>query len=160
LCHRLRVIPRRHLAASALAREPRLLWEAFVDLLTSERLQRMSELQRTARLVFEYDAEVAKGGHRRYFESDAVYSARETIGALDRLRLGAQARLLERALALWESSGGRRPSPLFERFARAVLDEELAQVDAAYARCSPSVTQALEGLLAEQRDEFVIVEDK
>lgn len=159
LCHRLRVIPRRHLAASDLAREPQLLWEAFVDLLKRERLDRMSELQRTARLAFEYDAEVSKGGHRRYFESDAVYSARDTIRALDTLRLGPQARLLERALALWESSG-RQVSPLLEMLARAVLSEELSEVDAAYAQLAPTVTEALEGLLAEHRDEFVIVDDK
>jgi hypothetical protein len=101
--------PRRQLAASAIARQPRLIWEAFVDLLVSEQPERMSELQCRARLALVYDREVARGGHRRFFESDAVFQARETIRALDQLGSWPQARLLETGA---RAVGGQRKAAL------------------------------------------------
>jgi hypothetical protein len=44
-------------------------------------------------------------------------------------------------------------------FARAALNEELAEVDEEYARCSPSVGQVLERTLAEHQDEFIVVHE-
>ena len=150
---------RREVSASDLARDPRSLWRAFVDLLVRERLERMSELQRRAHLAFVYDAEVIKGGHTRFFESDAALYTRETIRALDRIDLWPQARILERALALTEATG-RQPSRWMALLARSVLGDELSEVDEQYRRCSPTITQTLERLLAEHQDEFIVLRER
>lgn len=63
---------RRRLEASAITREPHLVWNAFVDLLAMEEYSAMSDLQKRACLAFWYDAEVQNGGHHQVFENGST----------------------------------------------------------------------------------------
>jgi len=60
---------RRRVDAAAAAREPHMVWNAFVDLIATEDYADLSPLQRKAHLVFWYESEVQNGGHGQYFEN-------------------------------------------------------------------------------------------
>ena len=148
----------RKLKASAVAKEPHLVWNEFVDLLAMEEYSVMSTLQKRAHLAFWYDAEVQNGGHHQYFENVAGRRCHETVEALLALGLDAQAKVLKAAIEVWESSTKRKPPRSVQEFAAAAREEEFGRFDDAYHGCSPKVMDVLEDVLAKNQVEFVIIE--
>jgi hypothetical protein len=132
-----------------LKQEPHLVWNAFVDLLAMEEYDDLSSVQRKAHLVFWYDSEVQNGGHGQYLENRGVNRLAETVAALRDLGLTCQALLLSRAVeALADAEPGAD-------WADALDDSLIDELDAAFHRCTPTVTEALEQHLARHADEYV-----
>lgn len=57
----------RTLMKQELEHSPWLVWNAFVDLLATEKYEDLSPEQRPAHLVFWYESEVQNGGHMQLF---------------------------------------------------------------------------------------------
>jgi Domain of unknown function (DUF4375) len=148
---------RRHLDAAAVAREPYLVWNAFVDLMATEDYEDMTETQRVAHLAFWYHAEVQNGGHYQYFVNSAGRRASEAVTALRALRLYAQAALLEQAIALWEKSKREQPEDANE-FVEGALDGEFEKADSDFHACRPTIEETLEQYLAAHQKDFVVIE--
>jgi hypothetical protein len=149
--------PRRHLKAEAVAKEPYLVWNAFIDLIALEEYEALSAVQRTAQLAFYYDAEVQNGGHHQYFENSAGIRTQETVDALLQLGLPCQAEILRQAIVTWNSKE-REPAATPEEFLAGELEGEFEGSDTSYYECSPTTTERLELYLAEHQSDFVIVE--
>jgi hypothetical protein len=149
--------PRRHLKAEAVAKEPYLVWNAFIDLIALEEYEALSAVQRTAQLAFYYDAEVQNGGHHQYFENSAGMRSEETLKALVQLGLQCQAEILRQTIPIW-SSKDREPPATPEEYLADELEGEFEDYDSRYYKCSPTTTDRLELYLSEHQSDFVIVE--
>jgi hypothetical protein len=147
----------RKLKASAVAEESYLVWNAFIDLLAMEEYEQMSTLQKRAHLLFWYDSAVQNGGHHQYFENSAGRRCHETVEALRELGLVGQARVLGDAIQRWESKKRKRPRSI-KKLVAAFLEGKFGQCDDAYHACSPTVMKKLEDILANNQEEFVIIE--
>jgi hypothetical protein len=140
---------KRAVERARLAQEPYLLWNAFIDLLATEEYGDLSSTQRKAHLVFWYDSELQNGGHGQYFENRGRNRLDETVAALRDLGLLCQAEVLARAAAAFDAA---EPT---EDWADVLHDDFIDELDAAFDRCTPSVTEALEQHLARHADEYV-----
>lgn len=140
---------KRAVERARLRREPHLVWNAFVDLLATEEYDDLSPVQRKAHLVFWYDSEVQNGGHGQYLENRGVTRLAETVAALKDLALPCQALVLSRAA---EALSAAAPGAAWEDALEVGLTGEL---DAAFHRCTPTVTEALEQHLARRADAYV-----
>lgn len=137
-----------------LEKEPYQLWNAFVDLLTTEEYDNLDEIQRIAYLTFWYDAEVNNGGHLQYFENRGTSHLADTINALKTLGAAAQAEILKEAGNLFLKKK-RRPIKSVFAFVRAAKEGEFDEVDDKYYECEPSVQDLLEAYLEKNKDHFV-----
>ncbi len=140
---------RRTVDSTRLKQVPHLAWNAFVDLLAMEEYSNLSTVQRQAHLVFWYESEVQNGGHGQYFENRGVNRLEETVVALTNLGLPCQARNLSRAVA---TLSGSEPGA---DWADALQDSFIDELDDAFHRCTPTITEALERHLARNTDEYV-----
>ena len=93
---------RRQIGQSDLSNDPYSIWNAFVEILATEEYEELTEVQKTAQLVFLYDAEVQNGGHLQYFLNSAGQRASETVEALSLLKLNCQKAVLSGAISLVE----------------------------------------------------------
>jgi Domain of unknown function (DUF4375) len=149
--------PRRHLKAGAVAKEPYLIWNAFIDLIAMEEYESFTTVQRPAHLAFHYDAEVMNGGHHQYFENSAGQRSHETVDALLQLGLKCQADLLRAAIMIWDSKD-RQSAGTSEKFLEGALEREFESHDELYEECSPTIDERLALYLKEHQSDFVIVE--
>ena len=140
---------KRTVERARLQQEPHLVWNAFIDLLAIEAYGDLSPDQRKAHLVFWYDSEVQNGGHGQYFENRGVNRLAETVAALKDLDLACQADVLSRAAAALAAS---EPGA---DWADTLPDGLTDELDAAFHRCMPTVTEALEQHLARHTAEYV-----
>lgn len=140
---------KRTVERARLQQAPYLVWNAFIDLLATEQYLDLSPIQRTAHLVFWYDSEVQNGGHGQYFENRGVNRLAQTVAALKELGLVCQATVLAGAGAALSATepGTDWTDTLSDRF----VDE----LDAAFHRCTTTVTEALERHLGEHAAEYV-----
>ena len=129
---------RRQVRSSDATSRPELVWNAFVDLLAAEDYGDLAPAQRAAHLVFWYESEVQNGGHGQFFANQGRARIRETMAALRALGLGCHAQVLERATTLGEYA-------------------DLAECDAAFHACEPTIVQALESHLAASAGLYVEV---
>jgi hypothetical protein len=142
---------RRRVDAASAAREPHIVWNAFVDLIATEDYADLSPVQRKAHLVFWYESEVQNGGHGQYFENQGVDRLRETVDALHELGLSCQARVLARAVAAL--SLAHRPAD----WADSLPEELVEELDAAFHSCRPEVITGLKEHLRVHEAEYVEV---
>jgi hypothetical protein len=144
-------------SAAEVAAKPYLVWNGFVAVIGGSTLpyERMTELQRLAHLAFLYDGEVQNGGHLQFFLNTQDLG-RDFVHALERMLLPAHAELLRRAYDRWRARPRSEPENA-EEFVELARKEEFADVDTAYHQLSPTITDGLERLLKEHRDEFVRV---
>lgn len=140
---------KRAVERTRLAREPYLVWNAFVDLLAMEEYDDLSPVQRTAHLVFWYDSEVQNGGHGQYLANRGVHRLAETVAALRGVGLPCQAQVLSRAL---EALSATAPGA---EWADALEDRLIDELDAAFHQCARTVSEALELHLARHADEYL-----
>ncbi len=130
---------------------PHLAWQAFVNLISTERYEHLTPLQRQARLVLEYGNEVQRGGHGRYFEICGIAKLTETIDAMEAFGLTGQARLLRRAASVLAKASPDADLEL-------ILDDELIEsMDDAYYCCLPLVPVALAEHLEKHIDEYLVL---
>ena len=103
------------------------------------------------------ESEVQNGGHLQFFVNGTGKYAGETIAALDALGASAQARVLEQAVARWNSVA---QSPA-ERSAYAAMEskQEFLDLDRSFSNCASPLTEALERHLAEHETEYIIRDD-
>jgi len=140
---------KRSLERDRVQREPHLIWNAFVDLLSIEDYADLSPLQRKAHLAYWYESEVENGGHGQYFENRGTHQLAETIAALTDLDLSCHARVLSRAASALPA---KDPQSNWEE----ILEEEfIEELDEAFNTCSPTIAEGLERHLAAHQDEYV-----
>lgn len=132
-----------------LQQEPYLVWNAFIDLLAVEEYGDLSSVQRKAHLVFWYDSEVQNEGHGQYFENRGVNMITETVAALRDLGLPCQVQVLSHAVAAL--SAAKAGADWTDTLQDSFIDE----LDAAFHRCTPTVTEALQQHLARHADEYL-----
>jgi len=149
---------RRRVNRTAIEGASYLVWNAFIDLLATEKFEDLEQLQRIAHLAFWYDSEVQNGGHYQYFANPAGRRRHETIEALLALGLGCQASVLRQATSLWGSKDRELPLSVGE-FVDNALEGEFSKLDATYYDCSPTTTAGLESFLVEHQDEFVVIDE-
>ena len=123
---------------------PHLIWNAFVDLLSSVHYDELTATQRVAYLAFRYDADVSGGGHLRFFRLQDATRVEETRVALIRLDAAAQRDILERAVL------ARDLGP----------PEALNPLDDAFHACHPDVAVRLEAWLESHLDDFIVFEGR
>jgi hypothetical protein len=131
------------------AREPHLIWNAFVDFLAMEDDCALTPTQRSVQLAFWYDSEVQNGGHGQFLENRGTDRLQDTIAALKELGLSCQAAVLSDLAA--ELSRGTPEAAWSDTLSPATTNT----ADAAYHACSPSVPEALELHLAAHQAEYV-----
>ena len=130
------------------------VWNAFIDLIATSFEHELTPLQRSAQLVFRYESEVLNGGHLQFFVNSTGEDADETIAALDALGASAQARVLEQAVARWNSVP--RPPADLRDYSAMERKHEFRCHDRAFSDCPSPLTEALERHFAEHEAEYII----
>jgi len=136
--------------------EPYWIWNAFVDLIATERYEELTPEQRPAHLAFWYDAEVQNGGHLQYFENRGVERLDETIHALDALGAPCHAKVLHEVGKAWQWRARGKLTSAAKFVERARLGE-FDVFDARFHACEPSVEACLERHLELHRKYFVTI---
>lgn len=108
------------------------VWNAFIDLIATSFEHELTPLQRSAQLVFRYESEVQNGGHLQFFTNGTGEDADETITALDALGASAQARVLEQAVARWNSAP-RLPAVSLSDYSAMESKHEFLDLDDAFS---------------------------
>jgi hypothetical protein len=134
--------PRATVRRDRLVDAPHLIWNAFVDLLSSVHYDELTATQRVAYLAFRYDGDVSAGGHVRFFRLQDGTRVEETRAALARLGAAAQDDILERAVLAREQN-----SP-----------ESLGLLDDALHACHPDIPVRLEAWLESHLIDFIVLE--
>ncbi len=147
-------MPISQLSRTQAEKEPHLVWNAFIELLTENDYADLSSEQQPAFLVFWYESEVQNGGHLQYFENRGTKHLDKTIAALGFLGAPCQQQVLEDAASLFLS---REHSPIStaDEYASIALLDEFGEFDRRFHDCSPSLNQCLERHLQEHQSWFV-----
>lgn len=150
---------RREVEATTARADPSAIWNAFVDLMTTEEVESLSSTQKAAHFAYWYDSEVQNGGHDQFFVNGGTVIVHEAIAALRDLGLRCQAEILDQASEVWLSS--ERTPETGEEVAPEALDDEdespFSEHDAAFHNCDPSIIQVLARHLKEHQDEYVVL---
>jgi len=145
---------RRKVRRCDLEADPYRTWNEFIDLIAVEQYEELSQIQKTASLLFWYDSEVNNGGHLKYFSNSAGEKANETVEALSATGLNCQRDVLNNATFAYsqEVSGEITSS---EDFVSEALEGKLDVFDEHYYRCRPRTIEFLESYLEENLNEFI-----
>jgi hypothetical protein len=138
----------------ALEDDKHTVWNAFVELLAMAKYDDLAPSRRGAHLAFFYDAEVQNGGHLQYFHNRRRDPTAETIQALDALGADDQARILEQALARWNSAARLLAADLRE-YSAIAMEGEFEDLDSAFYRCPVQIMDHLERYLAAHEADFI-----
>ena len=133
-----------------------IVWNEFVDILAMSQYAHLSTKQRPAHLVFWYYSEVENGGHMQYFENRGTARITETVAALELLGCSCHAKVLTGAVTQLKSRPRSRIRSV-EEYVETALQGEFDRFDDEYAKCQPTLDKALEGYLARNQSEFVLV---
>ena len=147
---------RRQIQKTDLIGDQHSAWNAFVDLIATEDYTALTEIQKSAYLVFWYNAEVQNGGHLQYFLNSAGQRALETLDALSALGLHCQEATLTDAIVLIPEN----PLPEIETvsgYVEEALENKFGELDSRYYACEPSSVDALEAHLKTNLKEFIEV---
>ena len=132
------------------------IWEAYIDLISSEQLPDLSDVQRPAALVFRYGSEVRNGGHLQYFTTQGTGHIPDLLAAL--LSLGAHTH--HGILTEASSAYTNQPEPFIaavEQYCSTTLEDEFVEYDNGFHECSPELDHYLKAYLESNRDHFVLV---
>lgn len=143
----------------AVEEDKHAVWNGFVQFLAMAKYDELAPSQRGAHLAFFYDAEVQNGGHLQYFENRRDDPVTETIQALDALGAHAQARILEQAVARWNSAG-RLPAADLDEYVAIALEGEFEDLDGAFYRCPVQILDHLGHHLAAHEADFIEREER
>ncbi len=136
----------RKLTKAQVEAAPYEVWNAFVNLLWTERYEDLSPEQRPAQLVIQYEGEVQNGGHLQYFENHRGERLDETVSALSFLGASCQQQVLREAAALWRSRARQRIQTA-QQFCDTALAGEFSELDRRFYACTPSLEHYLESHL-------------
>ena len=145
--------PVRRVARSILESEPWAPWNAFIDLIASEKYEDLTEEQRIAHLAFWYDSEVQNGGHLQYFVNRSDARCPQTIAALEALGAAEQAMILSDALKRWVR--GPRPEIKSAEDFVATGQTLFVDLDSCLAHSKPEIQKCLERYMAEHEHAFI-----
>jgi hypothetical protein len=149
----------RKLTKAQVESAPYKVWNAFVNLLWTERYEDLAPEQRPAQLVIQYEGEVQNGGHLQYFENHRGEHLDETILALGALGAFGQQQVLREAAALWRNSPRQRIQTA-EEFSQIALEGEFSEFDSRFRKCNPSLEKCLESHLNNNTANYVSVENE
>jgi hypothetical protein len=146
-------MPRRILQRSQAVNDPTIIWNTFIDLISSYP-EALDPEQRPAHFVLTYDSEVQNGGHLQYFFNHRNHYLQETLSALTLLGAEDQRIVLEAATLLFDSRPRKRPSTPQE-YSAVAMQGEFESFDKRYCDCAPSLGELLGKHLAEHADTFI-----
>lgn len=138
-----------------LAENPHAVWNGFIDLVATSFEHELTPRQRPAQLVFRYESEVQNGGHLQFFVNSAGKYAGDTVTALDALGADCQARILEKAIAIWNSAE-REPLSSANTYSQVASKGEFRSSDLAFSACAVSLFEILKRHLAEHEAAYVV----
>jgi hypothetical protein len=134
------------------------VWNAFVELVSSNPGVSLTAEQRPAALVFWYESEVQNGGHLQYFSNRGVKEGAETVDALQRLGAPAHAAVLKEALNATPDTLDASPVSVDE-YIDIAMDDPYGQFDEAFQTADPPLQDVLEAYLKSHLAEFVSFEE-
>jgi hypothetical protein len=147
---------KRKLSKAAVKKEDFQIWNAFIDLLSIESEDDLTDRQKIAQRAFRYDAEVQNGGHFQYFENQDRKNYDDVIQAMKAIGAVKHAKILDFASRLYLSKKGNVVKKLFG-FMKTV-ERELDALDHKYVEIDPDVNYYLREYLNKYQDEFVEIE--
>jgi len=146
----------RTLNKNDVAKEPDRIWNAYVDILATEKYEILSPIQRPAFLVFRYESEVQNGGHFQFFANQGTEYVVETVDALRQLGAICQMDILREANELFVSKP-RQEIETIDEFCKNALEGEFSSLDTRFYACSPSLQECLESYLNKHISSFVLI---
>ena len=142
-------------------KEPYIVWNTFVDLIASNDMADMSEVQKRAALCFWYDSEVQNGGHLQYFENMATLGFtdyRAVADALEWLDATSQSKILLKAVSIRNTEKRGFIKDAFDYIVRA-KEGQYDAMDEEYYACTPDITHLFHTMIEKYQNEFVIIEE-
>jgi hypothetical protein len=144
------------LKKAAVEKESYLVWNAYIDLLSTSDYQELSEIQRPAHWVFWYESEVQNGGHLQYFENQGTEHLQDTIGALKALNAAEQAQILAAAASQYLATHkDQEDDGDIADFVSEALKGGLSDFDKRFQDCPTPLQKHLADYLEAHKAEFV-----
>lgn len=140
------------------AKQPELIWNAFIEFVVDVELDDLNPMQRTAYLTFFYEAEVMNGGHLQYFENKSVEFIDETIKALESIGASCQMEILKEAKNVINESSKQKPITSADEFVERALEGDYEELDNKFYECQPEIADLLEKYVRENIGEFIEIE--
>jgi len=139
-------------------RDPNLVWNTYIDILSRE-LGELDPEQRPAALVFQYESEVQNGEHLQYFENSKASQLDETVAALDRIGASCHSAILRKAGDLFLSRS-REPLASAEEHVEAALEGEFSELDQRFHGCPTTLIDCLQRSLDRDQSIFIEIADR
>jgi len=133
-----------------------LVWNSFINFISTSSFEELDNVQRVAHLCFWYDSEVQNGGHLQYFENQGTQKIKETLDSLSQLKAFHQQKLLNSAYKQYNSKI-RATIRTVQQFVNAALEGEYEKLDNKYFEYTPTVIDLLDVYLKENLDRFIKV---
>jgi hypothetical protein len=93
---------KREINKNDIEEKPYLLWNAFIDIVSMESYDELSDIQKTAQLCFWYDSELQNGGHLQYFLNQGKDNAEKAIIACEKIGAYKQTETLKKAIEVYK----------------------------------------------------------
>jgi hypothetical protein len=139
-------------------RDPNLIWNTYIDLLSSG-LGELDPEQRPAALIFQYESEVQNGGHLQYFENSKASQLEETIAALNGIGANCYSAILREAGDQFLNRL-REPVASREEYVKVAIEAEFAEFDQRFHECSTTLVEYLQRLLGRKQSLFIEIADR
>ncbi|HLL61342.1 MAG TPA: DUF4375 domain-containing protein [Candidatus Nitrosocosmicus sp.] len=137
-------------------KNPDLLWNGFIDVVSLSEYKDLMEAQRKAHLAFWYDHEIQNGGHYQFFENRGLKQAEKTLIVLEEIGFTEQSKILKKAIAVYKKTNPNEDKvETVEEFIEEALEGVFDEIDSEYYACDPDMNELLEEYLKEHVYEFI-----
>jgi len=99
-----------------------IIWNKFIETVCYKDISNLTPIQRTAFLVFWYDAEMGSGGHSGYFDCYPETNIQELIKALEDIEASFFAKNLEKAMLDGEKDDYQETDRIFYQLTPDIFD--------------------------------------
>jgi len=99
-----------------------IIWNKFIETVCYKDISNLTAIQRTAFLVFWYDAEMGSGGHSGYFDCYPETNVQELIKALEDIEASFFAKNLENAMLNGEKDDYQETDRIFYQHTPELFD--------------------------------------
>jgi hypothetical protein len=148
------IMIRRKLSNKLIQKEKYQLWNSFIDLLSMESENNLTDIQKNAQRAFWYESEVQNGGHLQYFENVKFDDYSTIVQSIKEIGATEHANILEKALIIYFSKERQQIEDI-ENYIDEELEGEYINLDMEYGSIEPNMNYYLEKYLEKYKNEFI-----
>jgi hypothetical protein len=145
---------KRKISKELIGKERGLIWNAYVDLVSMEEYEDLTEIQQIGKALFWYENEVENGGHLQFFLNHGIEELELTIKALKFVYHNEFLSLLEEAKVIYNKLDFSEVEDT-ESYIEMALEDHFDICDEKFYQITPSLYALQLSFLLDFQQEFV-----